>query len=90
VVAIRGEDAARVGIDVTQLTYSARVKTANGIAEVAPVVIETLTVGDITQRNVPGFVAKRGAMHENLLGQSFLSRLSGFNVEKNRLVLQGR
>jgi predicted aspartyl protease len=29
-------------------------------------------------------------MHENLLGQSFLSRLSGFNVEKNRLVLQGR
>jgi clan AA aspartic protease (TIGR02281 family) len=89
VVAIRGEDAPRLGIAMGKLTYSARVKTANGVAEVAPVIIDTLTIGNITQRAVRGFVAKQGALQANLLGQSFLVRLAGYNVEKNLLLLKG-
>ncbi len=90
VVALRAEDASRIGIDIDNLRYSAKVKTANGTADVAPIIIDTLTVGNITQRNVAGFVAKQGALQVNLLGQAFLARLSGYNVEKNHLVLRGR
>jgi clan AA aspartic protease (TIGR02281 family) len=89
-VALRAEDAERAGIALARLNYSAKVKTANGIADVAPVMIDTITIGNITLRKVLGFVAKEGMLHENLLGQTFLSRLSGFNVEKNLLVLKGR
>ena len=78
-----------IGIDVTQLNYSGKVRTGNGIAEVAPVTIETITVGEITLRNVAGSVSRRGALRDNLLGQTFLARLAAFNVEKNRLVLRG-
>jgi clan AA aspartic protease (TIGR02281 family) len=88
-VELRAEDASRAGINTSKLNYSTKVKTANGIAEVAPVVIETMTVGNITQRNVPGYVAKQGTLQANLLGQTFLARLAGYNVENNQLVLKG-
>jgi clan AA aspartic protease (TIGR02281 family) len=89
VVALRAEDAEHLGIALSRLRYSARVKTANGTAEVAPVIIDTITIGNITQRRVVGFVAKEGTLNSNLLGQSFLTRLAGFSVESNRLVLKG-
>jgi clan AA aspartic protease (TIGR02281 family) len=89
-IGLRAEDAERAGIALARLNYSAKARTANGIADVAPVMIDTITIGNITLRNVLGFVAKEGMLHENLLGQTFLSRLSGFNVEKNLLVLKGR
>src|ERR1700722_5066389 len=56
VVALRSEDAAKVGIDMDRLRYTARTKTANGTAEMAPVIIDTITIGKITQHNVPCFV----------------------------------
>jgi clan AA aspartic protease (TIGR02281 family) len=90
VVGLRAEDAERIGIDMSRLNYSAKVKTANGTAEVAPVIISSITIGNITQLNVVGFVARHGTLHMNLLGQSFLARLAGYNVESNRLVLRGR
>jgi aspartyl protease family protein len=90
VVALRAEDAIRLGIPVNKLNYSAKVKTANGVAEVAPVMIDSITIGNITQRAVQGFVAKQGMLQTNLLGQSFMTRLAGYNVEKNLLWLKGR
>jgi clan AA aspartic protease (TIGR02281 family) len=90
VVALRAEDAARLGISLAKLNYSLKAKTANGSADVAPVIIDTITVGNITLRQVQGFVGRPGALHENLLGQAFLARLAGYNVERNQLVLKGR
>jgi aspartyl protease family protein len=90
VVGLRAEDAERLGISVSGLNYSAKIKTANGTAEVAPVMIDTMIIGNISLRNVAGFVAKQGTLPQNLLGQTFLARLSGFNVENNLLVLRGR
>jgi len=90
VVALRYEDAVRLGIPVNRLNYSAKVKTANGNADVAPLTIDTVTIGNITLRAVQGFVAKQGMLQTNLLGQTFLARLAGYNVEKNVLVLRGR
>jgi clan AA aspartic protease (TIGR02281 family) len=90
VVGLRAEDATRIGVPMAKLNYSTKIKTANGTADVAPVMIGTMMIGNITLRNVPGFVAKQGMLQENLLGQTFLERLAGFNVEKNLLVLKGR
>ena len=53
VVVLRAEDAERIGINMNRLIYSARVKTANGTADVAPIIIESMLVGNITLRNVP-------------------------------------
>ncbi|MGD0430828.1 MAG: TIGR02281 family clan AA aspartic protease, partial [Acetobacteraceae bacterium] len=90
VVALRAEDAERFGIAVNNLNYTAKVKTANGTADVAPIVIDTMTIGNITQRRVVGYVAREGMLAKNLLGQTFLARLSGYNVENNQLVLKGQ
>lgn len=87
-VALRSEDAARAGIDVGNLRFSGSVGTANGRAEVAPVTIPVFTVGGITRRNVAAMVSRPGALNENLLGMSFMSRLSGYKYDGETLVLQ--
>ena len=52
------------------------VRTANGVARVAPVTLDRVSIGDITVRNVPASVSERGVLGTTLLGMSFLGRLS--------------
>jgi aspartyl protease family protein len=87
-VVLRAEDARRLGLDPDKLDYRTPVATANGRTHAAPITLETLSVGDITKRRVRALVARPGVLHENLLGQSFLAQLSGYAVERNRLVLR--
>jgi aspartyl protease family protein len=87
-VVLRAENAASLGIDPERLNYSIPVSTANGAALAAPVVIESLTVGTITERNVRALVARTGVLHANLLGMSFLERLGSYEVRGNRLILR--
>jgi aspartyl protease family protein len=87
-VTLRAEDAGRLGIPVARLKFSRKVSTANGIGVVAATTIDTLTVGAVTQHDVPAFVASPGTLRENLLGQSFLNKLQGYTVENNRVVLK--
>jgi len=88
-VVLKAEDAVRLGVDVARLAYSIPVSTANGTAMAAPYTIDAITVGNITVRRVRGLVARPGALGESLLGQSFMDKLAGYSVEKNRLVLRG-
>jgi aspartyl protease family protein len=87
-IVLRAEDAAKVGLQADKLEYRVPVSTANGRAMAAPVTLEAVTVGNITLKSVRALVTRPGALQENLLGQSFLSRLSGYSVERNRLVLR--
>jgi aspartyl protease family protein len=89
-VVLRAENAASLGIDPERLNYSIPVSTANGAALAAPVVIESLTVGTITERNVRALVARTGVLHANLLGMSFLERLGSYEVRGNRLILRAK
>ena len=75
---IRHEDAARLGLDPGALAFTIKVQTGNGTTEVAPVTIDRLTIGDITARDVPAFVARPGVLPVNLLGQSFMARLKEY------------
>ncbi|MDH7796278.1 MULTISPECIES: TIGR02281 family clan AA aspartic protease [unclassified Beijerinckia] len=88
-VVLTAQDAQRMGVDLSSLDYTVRVSTANGTAMAAPYYLDALTIGNITVRRVRALVARPGALSESLLGQSFLEKLAGYNVEKNRLVLRG-
>ncbi|MDP4025115.1 TIGR02281 family clan AA aspartic protease [Methylobacterium sp. NEAU 140] len=86
-VVLTAENAAALGLRPAASDFTARVSTANGIAFAAPVQLDALSVGTITERRVNAMVAKPGALSGNLLGQSFLSRLSGYEVRGDRLIL---
>lgn len=87
-VVLSYEDAERAGIYLSDNDFTRAVSTANGMARVAPVTLERVSIGDITVRNVPAAVAERGRLKTSLLGMSFLSRLSRFDMRSGRLVLQ--
>lgn len=87
-VVLRAENAKALGIDPQRLNYSVPVSTANGGALAAPVVVESISIGPITERNVHALVAREGVLHANLLGMTFLERLGSYEVRGNRLILR--
>jgi aspartyl protease family protein len=89
-VVLRAENAAALGFKPESLNYSIPVATANGSALAAPVLLESLTVGPITERNVRALIARSGVLHANLLGMTFLERLGSYEVRGNRLILRGK
>lgn len=89
-VVLTAEGAAALGIRPAESEFSTRISTANGTAYAAPIMIEAITIGPITERRVSGLVARSGMLSQNLLGQSFLTRLPGYEVRGDRLILRGR
>jgi aspartyl protease family protein len=89
-VVLKAEDAAAVGIRADELSYSVNVRTANGVTQAAPVTLRTLEIGGIREENVRAMVARPGQLFENLLGMSFLERLSSYEVRGDQLILRGR
>jgi aspartyl protease family protein len=87
-VALTSEDAQRAGIFVHPSDFTHTVSTANGVARVAPVTIDEISIGDITVRNIRAAVAERGKLAQTLLGMSFLSRLSRVDMRDGALILQ--
>jgi aspartyl protease family protein len=77
-----------LGLKPAGLTFRVPVGTANGMALAAPVTLDSLTVGSITLRRVQALVVRDGLLSENLLGQTFLERLSSYEVRGNRLILR--
>ncbi len=86
-IALTFEDAERAGIYMKDSDFTQRTQTANGIARAAPVMLERVSIGDITIRNVRASVSERGRLQVTLLGMSFLSRLSRTEMRKGTLVL---
>jgi aspartyl protease family protein len=86
VVALSYEEAGRLGL-TGGLQFTAMTKTANGTARVAPVMIDRIEVDDIIVRNVRAMVAEPGKLNVNLLGMSFISKLSRFEMQGNELIL---
>lgn len=85
-VVLSQADAERLGFDIEALEYTQRYNTANGIVWGAPVRLRKIRLGDIVVEDVRASV-NSGEMDGSLLGMSFLSKLSGFSVEGDRLIL---
>jgi aspartyl protease family protein len=87
IVAINDATARRLGIAPAASEYVVPISTANGIVKAAPVMLSEVRLGGITVRNVQAVVVPGKALETNLLGMSFLGRLSSFQVAANRLIL---
>ena len=86
-VVLSPSDARRLGIDTARLDFRHLSETANGPVSGAPVTLREITVGSVRLTDVMASV--NGAeMSESLLGMTFLSRLSGFEVSGDRLTLR--
>jgi aspartyl protease family protein len=73
-VSINADDARRAGVNYLAGTRSIT-QTANGVAPVYRVKLDTLKVGDITLYNVDAAVHVSGHLPIGLLGMSFLNRM---------------
>ena len=84
-VSLTAADARRVGIDPAALTYGLKVATASGEARAA-ITLGSVAVDGAEVRNVDALVLDRDT-DASLLGMSYLSRLSGFDADRETLRL---
>lgn len=87
-VALRHEDARRVGLRPDDLDFDIPVSTANGIVNAARIRIDRIEIGGIRVEDIDGIVLPKGALAGSLLGMSFLSRLRSFEVRDGVLNLR--
>jgi aspartyl protease family protein len=88
-VVLTQEAAKAAGLPIEVLNYTVNVDTANGHTRAAPVTLDRLAVGGLTERAVPALVAQPGQLKTNLLGMTFLNRLESWEVRGDKLRLRG-
>src|SRR5262249_38272539 len=72
-VVLTNEAAKAAGLPLDMVKYSVNVETANGRTLAAPVTLERLVVGGISERSIPALIAQPGHLKTSLLGMSFLN-----------------
>jgi aspartyl protease family protein len=87
-VSISAQTASRLGLRLEEASYTLRMTTANGVARAAPVLLPSVRVGDVYLPSVQGVAMEPRAGDVNLLGMSFLKRLSGVEQKSGRLILK--
>jgi aspartyl protease family protein len=88
IVALTYDDARNAGIHIRDGDYTHRVSTANGIARVAMVILDSVAIDDIVVRDVRAAVAEPGKLTKTLLGMSFLGQLRRAEMSRGVLVLE--
>lgn len=86
-IALGADDARRVGIDPASLGYLGQAQTANGTVPTATVMLDSVTIGDIHDEQVPALVLQ-SEIGVSLMGMSYLSRFARVSIESNRLILE--
>lgn len=88
VIALTQRDAERLGLTPSARDYTAQVQTANGRVRAAPAQLPSVEIGGIVVRNVEALIVDSAGLNENLLGLSFLSRLSRYEYKDGQLVME--
>lgn len=88
VVAINRSTARRIGLALANADFRYEVQTANGKAKAASVTLERIEIGRISIENIKAVVLEDKALEGVLVGMSFLSRLSKYQVQDGALVMQ--
>lgn len=86
-LALRLRDARRAGLDPARLAYTQQAQTANGLVPTAPVILDTVTLGGVTDTRVPAVVIG-GDLGQSLMGMSYLRRFARVSFEGDLLVLE--
>jgi aspartyl protease family protein len=80
------EDAEAVGLDPGTLQFFGRAMTANGEVRTAPVRLNTMRLGSVTDSNIPA-VVNGGEMSQSLLGMDYLHRWGRIEITRGELIL---
>ena len=80
-------DAQAAGFDLDALSFNVPISTANGRTNAALVNADEIAIGEIARNRQPLLIASSDLLDQSLLGMSFLSTLSGYDVRGDRLVL---
>ena len=86
-VALTDATARRLGIYPAGGAYREHLSTANGVVMAARVTLSEIRLGNVSLRDVAAVVVPGNALPVDLLGMSFLSRLSKFEIAGRQLVL---
>ncbi len=89
IVALTAEDARALGISAGPNPRHMQLGTANGSVTGFRTVIREIRLGGIVVRDVDAVVLPKGALGISLLGNSFLGKLGGYEVQTGRMVLRG-
>ena len=73
---------------VVEIWYAWFSATANGTVKAARTRLAMVELGGLIVRDVDAMVLPDEALSENLLGQSFLSRLKRFEYANGKMVLE--
>ena len=84
-VTLTPADARAAGIDPARLVFSGHVNTANGTANMAPVTLREIRIGQLSIYDVPGSILEN--LDVSLLGMSFLGRLQGYEMRDGKLTI---
>lgn len=85
-VVLSQSDAARIGIDLDTLAYLGRAQTANGTVRTAPIRLDTVSAGSITDTNLPA-VVNEGEVFGSLLGMTYLGLFERIEIAGDRMIL---
>jgi len=88
VIALTADDAASLGLHPGDSEYRVMLKTANGVVRAAPTTLGMVEIGGIMVHDVVAVIMPDGALSENLLGMSFLTRLRHFEYSEGKMVLE--
>lgn len=84
-VTLTPRDALAAGIGPSELAYSGRVNTANGVARMAPITLREIRIDQLSLYDVPAAVIEN--LNISLLGMSFLDRLQGYEMRDGKLTI---
>lgn len=87
-VVLRYEDARAMGLVYGSDRFNLGVQTANGLGHAKRVKLSNVRLGSISLDDVDALVMEEGLLATNLLGMSFLKRLSRYEVRDSMLVLE--
>lgn len=80
-------DAVGAGFDISTLNFNVPISTANGMTRAALASADEIRIGDVVRYHQPLLVASPDQLRQSLLGMTFLSALSGYDVRGDRMVL---
>ena len=86
-VALTWETGYNLGLVSIGGVMDAKMSTANGAVMGKFVTISRIETGNLRVDNIPAVVLPKGALGQNLLGMSFLSRLKAYSVSGGVLTL---
>ncbi|NNF23397.1 MAG: TIGR02281 family clan AA aspartic protease [Rhodobacteraceae bacterium] len=86
-IVLKRSDAQKLGVDTDALVFSGSASTANGRVNTARVRVPQITLGNVTDLNVPVMITT-GEMDMSLLGMSYLQRFDRIEISGGRLILE--